>query len=416
MAHISLIIGMYGSHSGLFAQLYHMCGYRLHGAIDYHALSTKKAGYGEPTQVVAINERILSHNESRWYDPQPGARLSTWSTNDDIQQQLTAYIDTITSNAIIDDPRLSYTLPFWQGALANVGHDITVVVPYQHPLTHAHAMHMQHHISTRLALALWVAYTLAIEIHSRSIPRFFVAHNAIMRNWHQASQPLIERCVPDGLTAAMTAQLDTYMQMLRLTTPSEPQISSRVRELAIAQLAIDVYTAIQQPIIDAGTMAVLQQRFAIEITDPQYRHDLGQYEVVYNDVFLDPEARIHALHERHSGEMRRQHSEMSTKIRLLHEEQSRKMTELYDKHGKYIAHQSQMFAETLAKHEQQMTHMRTTFEQEIHHLNDKIVAMQTEIDWRTHVATQQQQTLDKLGWAMRIVALGERIRRLVRKP
>lgn len=412
MAHISLIVGMYGSSSGLFAQLYHMFGYRLHGTIDYHALSTKKAGYGEPAQVVAINEHVLTHNSSRWYDPQSGAHLSSWSTNDDIQQQLTTYLDTITSDAIIDDPRLSYTLPFWQGALANAGHDITVVVPYLNPLRHAHAMHMQHHISTRLALALWVAYTLAVEMHSRSIPRFFVAHDAIMRDWHKASQPLIERCAPGGMTAAMTAQLDTYMQMLRLTTPSEPQISPRVRELAIAQLALDVYTAIQQPIIDADTMAVLQQRFVIEITDPQYRHDVGQYEVVYNDIFLDSEARVRALNIR----LQQQHSEFSTKIHLLHEEQSRKMTELYDKHGKYIEHQSQMFAETLAKHEQQMTHMRTTFEQEIHHLNDKIVAMQTEIDWRTHVAAQQQQTLDTLGWAMRIVALGERIRRLVRKP
>jgi ATP-dependent Lon protease len=243
-----------------------------------------------------------------------------------------------------------------------------------------------------------------------------------MRDWHQASQPLIVHCAPDGLTAAMTAQLDTYMQMLRLTTPAEPQISPRVRELAIAQLALDVYTAIQQPIIDADTMAVLQQRFVIEITDPQYRHDVGQYEVVYNDIFLDPEARVRALHERHSDEMRRQHSKMSTQIRLLHEEQSRKMeeqsrkmAEIYDKHGKYIEHQSQMFAETLAKHEQQMTHMRTTLEQEIHHLNDKIVAMKTEIDWRTHVAAQQQQTLDKLGWAIRIVAFGEHISRIIRK-
>lgn len=232
-----------------------------------------------------------------------------------------------------------------------------------------------------------------------------------MRDWQQACQPLIERCAPDGLTAAMTAQLDTYMQMLRLTTPSEPQISPRVRELAIAQLALDVYVAIQQPIIDADAMALLQQRFAIEITDPQYHHDVGQYEVVYNDVFLDPEARVRALNIR----LQQQHSEFSNKIRLLHEEHSRKLTELYDKHGKYIEHQSQMFAETLAKHEQQMTHMRTTFEQEIHHLNEKIATMQTEIDWRTNVTTQQQHTLDKLGWAIRIVTLGERIRRIMRK-
>lgn len=416
MAHISLMLGMYGSNSALFTQLYRLFGYRIYGTIDYHALSTKKAGYGEPTQVVDINEHILTHNTSRWYDPQSVTHLASWSATDEIQQQVNAYLDTVSGNAIIDDPRFSYTLPLWQTAFTHAGHDITVVVPYQHPLMHAHAMHHQHHMSTRLALALWVSYTLAVEVHSRSFTRVFVAHEAIMRDWQHACQPITTLLAPNGLTPSMSAQIDAYVHMIRHTTLAEPQISPRIRELAIAQLALDVYTAIQQPIIDADAMALLQQRFAIEITDPQYRHDVGQYEVIFNDIFLDTEARLRALHQRHAQEMHRQHSEFSNKIRLLHEEHSRKLTELYDKHGKYIEHQSQMFAETLAKHEQQMTHMRTTFEQEIHHLNNKIATMQTEIDWRTNVTTQQQHTLDKLGWAIRIVALGERIRRLIRKP
>jgi hypothetical protein len=73
-----------------------------------------------------------------------------------------------------------------------------------------------------------------------------------------------------------------------------------------------------------------------------------------------------------------------------------------------------MFAETLTKHEQQLTHMRATFEQEIDHLTHKIDTMQTEIDWRTDIANQQQHTLDKLGWALRLVAIKERLQALLR--
>jgi hypothetical protein len=415
MAHLCLMIGTYGSNSALFMQLYTSLGYRLHGTVDYHALSNKKAGYGEPKQVVDINEHILAHNASRWYDLRCISQLSTWSTDDDIRQQLTAYVDGISSNAIVNDPRLSYTLPLWQSVFTQAGHDLTIVVPYQHPLIHAHAMHHQHHMSTRLALALWVAYTLAIEVHSRSFARVFVAHDAIMRDWQQACQPITTPLAPDGLTTTITTQIDAYIHMIKQTTPAEPQISPRIRELAIAQLAHDVYAAIQQPNIDPVVMAALQQRFDVEIADPQYRHDVGQYEVIFNDIFLDTEARIRALNAHHTNAMHRQHSEFSTKIRLLHEEHSTKMTTLYEKHGRYIEHQSLMFAETLTKHEQQITHMRATFEQEIQHLTDKIATMQTEIDWRTNVTTQQQHTLEKLSWAIRIVAFGERISRIIRK-
>ena len=414
MAHLCLMIGTYGSNLALFMQLHKSLGYRMHGTIDHHALSNKKAGYGEPKQVVDINEQILAHNGSRWYDLRCISQLSTWSTDDDIRQQLTAYVDDISSNAIINDPRLSYTLPLWQSVFTQTGHDITVVVPFQHPLTHAHAMHQHHHMSTRLALALWVAYTLAIELHSRSYRRIFVCHDAILADWQHATQPIIEQIASDGLPHDTTTEIDAYMHMIRHTTPPPPTVSERIRDMSITQLAHDVYDALCHPTIDETVMATLQQRFTAEITDPQYLHDVGQYDVVFHDIFLDPEARIRALNVNHTNAMHRQHSEFSTKIRLLHEEHSTKMTKLYEKHGRYIEHQSLMFAETLTKHEQQLTHMRATFEKEIDHLTHKIDTMQTEIDWRTDIANQQQHTLDKLGWALRLVAIKERLQALLR--
>jgi len=415
MAHLCLITGMYGSNSALFAQLYTSFGYRMHGTIDYHALSTKKAGYGEPKQVVEINEHILTDNNSRWFDIQPIAQLTSWHISDDINHDIHAYIESLSHNAIIDDSRLSYTLTFWQTHITAAGHTSTVVVPYQHPLMFAHRMHHQHHMSSRLALALWSAYTLAVEIQSRSCQRVFVHHDAMMSNWQDACKPLIDQIATDGLPHTVVAQINAYMHMLRHTKPAEPTISAPVRQLAITQLAEDVYTAIQQPIIDPAVIATLQQRLLDELADPQYAHDIGQYGVVFNDVFLDPEARIRTLHLEHVDAMHRQHSELSTKMRLLHEEHSKKMTEVYEQHGRYIEHQSMMFAETLAKHEQQISHMRATFEQEIQYLNTRITTMQTEIDWRADVTEQQQHTLNKLGWAIRILSVTERIARLWRK-
>jgi hypothetical protein len=405
------MVGMYGSNSALFTQLYTLFGYRVHGTLDHHALSTNKAGYGEPSEVVAINEHILAHNNSRWFDIQSIAQLNTWQISDDVNQQMRTYLDSISGNAIIEDARLSYTLSFWQAGITNAGHDITIVVPYQDPLIFAHRMHQQYHMSTRLALALWVAYTLAVETQSRTVRRVFVQRDAMLHDWQQACLPIIAQLAPAGLSATHVTHINAYMHMLQHTDPHAPHGSTAIRTLAIAQLASDVYAAIQQSTIDAELMMRLSQRLDIEIADPQYRHDVGQFAVVFDDVFLDTEARIRLLNVQHADAMHRQHSELSTKIRLLHEEHSKKMTELYEKHGKYIEHQSQMFAETLAKHEQQVSHMRTTFEQEIQHLNDKITTMQTEIDWRADVTQQQQQTLNRLGWAMRILGLIDRITR-----
>jgi hypothetical protein len=431
MTHIVFISGMYGSKSALFSQLYTSFGYRMHGTIDYHALSTTKAGYGEPKQVVDINERILTDNNSRWFDIQPISQLTSWHISDESNHQIHTYIDSLSHNVIIDDPRLSYTLPFWQKRVTAAGHTSTVVVPYQHPLLFAHRMHNQHHMSTRLALALWVAYTLAVEIQSRSCQRIFVHHDAMMSNWQDACKPLIDQIATDGLPHTVVAQINAYIHMLRHTKPTEPTISTPVRQLAITQLAEDVYTAIQKPNIDPTVIAILQQRLLDEIADPQYRHDVGQYDVIYHDIFLDTEARIARIHMELNDEIRRQtearirmelndeihrqHSDFSKKMRLLHEEHSKKMTEVYEQHSRYIERQNQLFTNTITKHEQQLAHMRATFEQEIHHLNDKIATMQTEIDWRTDVSHRQQHTLNKLGWAIRIMTITDRIARLWRK-
>lgn len=420
MTQICLMVGMYGSNSALFTQLHRLFGYRMHGTIDYHALSMKKSGYGEPAQVVSINEMVLAHNTSRWYEPLIATHLATWGADDSIHRKITAYIDTLSNDAIIEDPRISYTLPIWQHALTSAGHDITVVVPYHHPLTYANDMHINHHMSTRLALALWVAYTLAIEVHSRSLPRIFVAHDNIMRNWRQACGSIIELYAPSGLSAAHTMQIDAYMQMLTHSLRLQPDISTRIKDMEIAHIASDIYTALQQPTIDSNIMAALQQRFATELNHPQYMHDIDQYQEIYNDVFLDTETRIRMIHEHYNLELNelhaqqnailnQLHSEHSNQLTMLYSEHSNQLTMLYDKHGKQIEYQSLMFAEALTKHEQQLHHMRDTYVQEIQYLNDKIATMQTEIDWRTDVAQQQQRTLDKLGWAIRILALKERI-------
>jgi hypothetical protein len=415
MANICILIGMYGNNSALLTQLYTAAGYRIHGTIDYHALSIKKAGYGEPKQVVDINEHLLTHNASRWFDVCTVEQQASWQGADDSLQPMIDYLHTLSSDALINDPRLSYTLPLWQQALTHTTHQVYAVIPYMHPFTWASQMHQKHQMSTRLALALWVAYTLSAEHHTRSYPRAFIHHRDMLTDWQRTCQPIIAQIAPHGLSTTLTTQIDAYMHMRRYTTPAEPTMSTHIREMDIAQIASDAYDLLQQPTIDAMRITTLQQRLNAELTDPQYRHDVGQFAVVFDDVFLDTEARIHMLHARHADAMHRQHSEFSIKIRELHEEHSKKRTELYEKHGKYIEQQSQMFAETLAKHEQQLAHMRSTFEQEIHHLNAKIATMHTEIEWRAQVTQQQQQTLDRLGWAIRILAITQRITQLWHK-
>jgi len=408
MANIGMVVGLYDNNPALFALLYRLHGYRLHGDIDYAALQIRKAGYGEPKQVVDINEQVLALNNARWYDMYAVTNQASWHCSADIHQQMTAYLQSI-SDAVISDPRLCYTLPLWQSALHHTGHDVFVVIPYTHPLTFAHHMHQQHHMSTQLALALWVVYTLAIINHTRAMPRLLVAHTALIHDWRTACQPLIDRIAPNGLAPSIVKQVDAYVQMRNHTSHKPPIVSEAIHHMPITQLAQSVYDAINQPTLNEVVLTTLANQCTAEITQPTYLHDVGQFEMVYHDIFLDTEARIRELRTQHAAEMHRQHHEMSDKIRLLYEEHSQKITMLYEKHGKYIQHQSEKFAETLALHDQQLAHMQQTFTQEIQHLNDKITTMQTEISWRTDVTNQQQHLLNQLGWALRILALKKRI-------
>jgi hypothetical protein len=410
---------MYNSNSALLSQLYNAHGYHIHGTINTHALSTQKAGYGEPTQVVEINERLLAHNSSRWFDLHSIDSLTVWHNTDDIRQQMTDYINSLPTAAIIEDPRLSYTLPLWHDVLTPAGLDISIVVPYQNPLLFGAMMHQQHHISTRLAIALWVSYTLAVETHSRTYRRIFVSHDAIQHDWQHACQPIIELLAPAGLTNDLIVQLNAHVHMRRHTTPTTPQLSPRIRELTIAQIANDLYEAIQQPSIDEAIMTTLRQRFDAELADPQYVHDIGQFDTIFNDIFLDPEARIHALNLKHAQELHtrlnRQHSEFSYKIYQLRENHNKKLA-TYDKKLADITNNHDLIlAETIERHELRINHMRTTFEQEIQYLNDKIATMHAEIEWRTSVQQQQQHTLDSVNWVIRIQTFIKRITHLRHK-
>lgn len=401
MVRINLLIGMFESNSALLTQLYRHTGYRIYGSLDLHALTNSKAGYGEPKEVVELNERLFSHNATRWFEPRSISQLMTWSDDSEVCQLRATYINALGSHSIINDPRLSYTLPLWQKTMAEAGHDISIVIPLQHPLTYAYHMHHKHHMSTRLAFALWVAYTLAIETHSRTHQRIFISHDAITNDWKRACLPIINHLAPDGLSHNIIAQLDAHVHMMRQTTSAVPPISRHISQMPIAQLACDVYDTINREIITPDLMTALQQQFDEELCDSSYHHDIGQFDVVYSDIFLDTEARIQALHKSQNDQ-----------IRQINETHNQKITALQQQHSAHIVTLNAQFSEITAKYKTDAEDMHASFTQEILHLNNKISSMQTEITWHTNITMQQQRTLDTLSWAIRIMELKERIQRL----
>lgn len=152
--------------------------------------SGNRLGRWEPRAALRLNDIILRHRGSTWYDP--SLRLQEEGAFDsDDEAACTAKIETFFKTlpaaplVVIKDLHITVLSDMWFEAARLAGFDVAAVVTVRHPQEVIASLEAFTRTPPELASALWLKYNLLAERNTRGVPRVFVENTNLLSNWRQ---------------------------------------------------------------------------------------------------------------------------------------------------------------------------------------------------------------------------------------
>lgn len=181
-----VVAGMHRSGTSAMARLLSLSGATLPERIMAPA-PDNPAGFWEPWEMVALNDRILESFDSSWDD------VFTLRAADRAAAGKSTFLDEakafVAANyggadlPIMKDPRSSVLAPFWREALGDMGIKPLYVIMVRNPLAVARSLFTRNKFSTEKSVLLWTSYMLAVERDTRGCDRLFVNYDAMLDDW-----------------------------------------------------------------------------------------------------------------------------------------------------------------------------------------------------------------------------------------
>ena len=184
-----VVAGMHRSGTSAMARLLSLSGASLPERVMAPA-ADNPAGFWEPWEMVALNDRILASCESSWDDV-----FAVQSAERAAAQAPTALAEAqafVTANygaadlMVMKDPRSSVLAPLWSAALEGLGIKPLYVIMVRNPLAVARSLLKRNGFSTEKSVLLWTSYMLAVERDTRGLDRLFVSYDAMLDDWRSA--------------------------------------------------------------------------------------------------------------------------------------------------------------------------------------------------------------------------------------
>lgn len=181
-----VVAGMHRSGTSAMARLLSLSGATLPERVMAPA-PDNPAGFWEPWEMVALNDRILAAFDSSWDDvftlrvADHAAALKSTFLNE--AKAFVAANYGAANLPVMKDPRSSVLAPFWREALTDIGITPVYVIMVRNPLAVAHSLFKRNRFSTQKSVLLWTSYMLAVERDTRGCDRLFVDYDAMLDNW-----------------------------------------------------------------------------------------------------------------------------------------------------------------------------------------------------------------------------------------
>ncbi len=170
-----IVLGMHRSGTSTVTRLINLMGAHAGHEDDLIAANDENPkGFWERQDVIDCNDALLAHHGCHWHD------LSGWPLHGDetdaappesLQETMQTILARLDEPAVIKDPRLCHTLPYW---LPHLNHPVFVVV-HRDPLEVARSLQTRNQMPLFYGLALW-EYAIVGVLNAIDPARTIVTH------------------------------------------------------------------------------------------------------------------------------------------------------------------------------------------------------------------------------------------------
>ncbi|WP_419319458.1 sulfotransferase family protein [Caulobacter sp. ErkDOM-E] len=286
-----VVAGMHRSGTSAMARLLSLSGATLPERVMAPA-ADNPAGFWEPWEMVALNDRILASFDSSWDD------VFTLRLADHAAALKSTFLDDakafVKANygaadlLVIKDPRASVLAPFWREALTESGIEPLYVIMVRNPLAVAQSLSKRNAFSTQKSVLLWTSYMLAVERDTRGFDRLFVDYDAMLDDWRTALaavESALGQALPRSADAA-AADIDGFLhRSLRHHEASSEDLSARADVWSGARIVFEWFEAAARgkappaKILDAVAAEILALDAAMGEVCADMRRDMAQWQV-----------------------------------------------------------------------------------------------------------------------------------------
>jgi hypothetical protein len=212
-----LVLGPHRSGTSAVTRVLNLLGVDLGGEMMPPKFDNRH-GYWEHQSVFDLHERLLSRTGSAWHDYRPmPAGWRELEEVEEIRRELVAFLRMEFGESPlwgVKDPRLCRLVPFWLGALEELGATPLFVVVVRNPLEVARSLERRDRFSPEKCILLYAAEMLAAVEHTQGRRRGFVSFARLLDDWRGAVADLARqlRIEWPREPAAAGDEIDAFLQ------------------------------------------------------------------------------------------------------------------------------------------------------------------------------------------------------------
>jgi hypothetical protein len=178
---------MHRSGSSALTRTLNLLGFHLGADLLQPMTGVNDLGFWEQADVVDLNQRMLRHLGSSWFDP--GLLPERWWERSDLVPFLTEIQSIVVRETqeptpwVVKDPRLCRLLPAWNAALDSLKLHPRYILIVRNPWEAAASLARRDFFQTAHGLWLWLCHVLESEKFSHGRPRVVVTYDQLLRDW-----------------------------------------------------------------------------------------------------------------------------------------------------------------------------------------------------------------------------------------
>jgi len=285
-----VVAGMHRSGTSAMARLLSLSGATLPERVMAPA-ADNPAGFWEPWEMVALNDRMLGSFDSSWDDVFTlRAADHAAALKASFLGEAKAFVKANYGAAdllVIKDPRASVLAPFWREALTDSGIEPLYVIMVRNPLAVAQSLSKRNAFSTQKSVLLWTSYMLAVERDTRGCDRLFIDYDAMLDDW-RATLAAVESALGQALPRSAdeaAGDIDGFLnRSLRHHEASTEDLSTRAEVWRGARVVFEWFEAAARgkappaTVLDAVAAEILALDAAMGEVCADMRRDMAQWQ------------------------------------------------------------------------------------------------------------------------------------------